>query len=78
MEELKSLKSQCKWPKLLGRQNIAFWTNTVSHLHHEIKAVNIWLVFIRLIALKKIKYYPKPLNFSPPKNGLFLLKFSKL
>jgi len=33
-----------------GRQNIAFWTNSVSHLHHEIKALNIWLVFIRLIA----------------------------
>ncbi len=27
------------------------WTNAVNHLHHEMKAVNIWLVFIRLIAL---------------------------
>jgi hypothetical protein len=26
-------------------------TNEVSHLHHEIKAVNIWVVFIRLIAI---------------------------
>jgi hypothetical protein len=40
-----------------GRQNIAFWTNAVSHLHHCIKAVNIWLVFIRLIALKKQKNF---------------------
>jgi len=31
----------------MSRQNIAFWTNAVSHLHHEIKAVNIWLVFVR-------------------------------
>ena len=31
-----------------GRQiNMAFWTNAVSHLHHEMKAVNVWLVFIR-------------------------------
>jgi hypothetical protein len=35
-----------------GRQKIAFWTDAVSHLHHGMKAVNIWLVFIRLIALK--------------------------
>jgi hypothetical protein len=35
-----------------GRQKIAFWTDAVSHLNHEIKGVNIWLVFIRLIALK--------------------------
>ncbi len=39
-----------------GRQNIALWTNAVSHLHHEIKAVNIWLVFIRLPnSIKKIE-----------------------
>jgi hypothetical protein len=31
---------------------VAFWTDAVSHLNHEIKGVNIWLVFIRLIALK--------------------------
>jgi hypothetical protein len=31
-----------------GRQNIAFWTNAVCHLHYEIKVVNIWLAFIRL------------------------------
>jgi hypothetical protein len=31
---------------------MAFWTNAVSHLHHEIKGMNIWVVFIRLIALK--------------------------
>ena len=29
------------------------WTNAASHLHHEMKAVNIWLVFIRLKAFKK-------------------------
>ena len=28
-----------------GRRNIAFLTNAVSHLHHEMKVVNIWLVF---------------------------------
>ncbi len=39
--------------KLLnGGQNIAFWTNTVSYLHHEIKAVNIWLLFIRFIRIR--------------------------
>jgi hypothetical protein len=27
----------------------------LSHLQYDIKAVNIWLVFIRLIALKKQK-----------------------
>jgi hypothetical protein len=37
---------------LNGRQKIAFWTDAVSHLNHEINGVNIWLVFIRLIALK--------------------------
>jgi hypothetical protein len=36
-------------------KNIAFWTNAVSHLHHEIKEVNIWLVFIRFkIELKTL------------------------
>jgi hypothetical protein len=35
-----------------GRQEIAFWTDAVSHLNLGIKGVNIWLVFIRLIALK--------------------------
>ncbi len=40
---------------LNGHQNIANWTNAVGHLHHEIKAANIWLVCIRLLAFKKIK-----------------------
>ncbi len=49
---VKSLKNEYKWPKLdfqipNGRQNIAFWTNAGSLLSHEIKAVNIWLVFNR-------------------------------
>jgi hypothetical protein len=35
-----------------SRQKVAFWTDAVSHSHHEIKGVNIWLVFIGLIALK--------------------------
>ncbi len=40
-----------KWPKLDPKDTE--WssknrTNAVSHLHHEMKAVNIWLVFIRL------------------------------
>jgi len=54
-----SLKNQKEWPiikslKILNdRQNIAFWTNSVIHSHHEMKALNIWLVFIRLKALKK-------------------------
>jgi hypothetical protein len=34
---------------------IALWTGAVSHLHHEIKVVNIWLLFIRLLALKRLK-----------------------
>jgi hypothetical protein len=51
----KTMKIELKGPvtvfKLLhGRQNIAFWTNAVSHLHHEIRAVNSWLFIIRLIA----------------------------
>jgi hypothetical protein len=39
-----------------GRQKIAFWTDEVSHLHHEIKEVNFWLVFIRLIAFEILKF----------------------
>ena len=35
---------------------IALWTGAVSHLHHEIKVVNIWLLFIRLLALKRLKF----------------------
>ena len=37
---------------LNGCRKIAFWTDAVSHLHHEIIGVNIWLVFIGLSALK--------------------------
>jgi hypothetical protein len=40
-----------------GLQNIAFWTKSVSHLNHEIKALNIWLVFIRLIKIQKILFF---------------------
>jgi hypothetical protein len=35
-------------------QNIAFWTNSLSNLHHEIK---VWLVIKRLIALKNKNFY---------------------
>ena len=43
------LKNQYKRPKLClkntgCRQKIAIWTNEVSHLHHEIKELNIWLL----------------------------------
>jgi hypothetical protein len=33
---------------------MAFWADEVSHLHHEIKEVNIWLVFRHLLTLKKL------------------------
>ena len=32
------------------------WSDAVSHLHHKIKVVNIWLVFKGLQALKKLKF----------------------
>ena len=55
------LKNQQKWSKLdlnqlilKSRQNIAFQTNAVSHLHHEMKAVKIRLIFIRLKEIKEL------------------------
>jgi hypothetical protein len=38
-----SLKNGLNWvfKKVNGRQSIAFWTNAVNNLRHEMKAVNI-------------------------------------
>ncbi len=46
--EVKRLAEYLTASSDMGTVPIAFWTNAVSHLHHEMKEVNIWLVFIRL------------------------------
>jgi len=38
-----------------SHRKIAFCANSVIHLQREIKALNIWLVFLRLIASKNKK-----------------------